>query len=594
LDAKLSSVAGKPPVGPDGRQTAIAGPLRVLAVALLAVLIGFIPYRPVLGYFFTGTDTLTLIETSRVESSKDVARILVKPLMWGSGFTERANFYRPIAALTYSLDYSLWRLNPFGYHLTNVGLHLLVITLILLVVLELTNGDLIVGLASALVFALHPILPETVPAPDHRHDIMAGVFLLLSFLLFLKSRRPLKAEKVFTALSVMSYFLALGAKEIAIVLPGIVFSYLILFSPAASAKPRFGDAVKGTAIYLLATAAYLLWRVYILGSLGGYDGADPGLREFVYTMRHIIVSFAADLLYPHDFLAIFNVLPRELVMALLLGFLALWLIICTGRSAATSAESTVSYQRKLALFSACWLVMPLGVFILSSTFNHRSMYTCAIPYSVLLGLLLVLSARRLKRLIHPGPLALVPRCGSSVTNQETPPEPSCGCAVPGRNISAQTCELRPVREEWRIVPVCLLGVGLIAGHVLCSPLVQSYEQWNDCSRMTRFLLSKLSTLACTCTIDTTIHVQNLPSYITRYEMQTPRAREVGYLNDYSIKSWLNLCRPGNRMKVVVLSRFSPEIAPDRMHLQVWSEAANAVRLCIGFPGIKGRCFPQLE
>jgi hypothetical protein len=565
LVAKLRSVARRPLVKPNGRQTATAGPLKVLAAGLLVILIGFIPYRPVLGYFFTGTDTLTLIETSRVESSEDVARILVKPLMWGSDFIERARFYRPIAALSYSLDYSLWGLNPFGYHVTNVGLHLLVLVLILLVVVELTNGDLMAGFVSALVFALHPILAETVPAPDHRHDIMAGLFLLLSFLLFLKSRRLLKAEKAFTALAVTSYFLALGAKEIAIVLPGTVFTYLILFSPAASPKTRIADAVKGTAVYLLATAAYLLWRVYVLGNLGGYAEAGPGFREFVYRMQHIIVSYAADLLYPHDVLAIFSVLPREPVMASLLGFLGLWLIICTGRSAYRSAANAVSYQRKLALFLACWLVLPLGVFILSSTFNHRSMYTCAIPYSILLGLLLVLSARSLRRPFHL-PLFRTTR----------------------------VTDFRPILKDWRLLPVGLLGVGLVAGHVLCSPLMQSYDQWNDCSRMTRILLSKLNTLARTFTIDTTIQIQNLPSFITRYEMQTPRAREVGYLNDYSIKSWLDLCYPGNRMKVVVLSRFSPEIAPDRMHLQVWSEATNAVRLCIGFPGTKGRCFPPLE
>lgn len=93
---------------PGGSRSVGASALLLPTAVLIAVAIGFIPpYRPVLGYFFTGTDTLTLIETSRIESASDVAEILGKPLMWGSDFVQRGSFYRPVAALSYGLDYAL-------------------------------------------------------------------------------------------------------------------------------------------------------------------------------------------------------------------------------------------------------------------------------------------------------------------------------------------------------------------------------------------------------------------------------------------------------------------------------------------------------
>ena len=34
-------------------------------------------------------------------------------------------FFRPLQLFSYMLDYQLWELNPFGFHLTNVLLHIL-------------------------------------------------------------------------------------------------------------------------------------------------------------------------------------------------------------------------------------------------------------------------------------------------------------------------------------------------------------------------------------------------------------------------------------------------------------------------------------
>ncbi|MDQ1274196.1 MAG: hypothetical protein QG591_2826 [Planctomycetota bacterium] len=40
--------------------------------------------------------------------------------------------YRPLVTLTYFIDYTLWHLNPLGYHLTNLLLHCLNAVFVLL------------------------------------------------------------------------------------------------------------------------------------------------------------------------------------------------------------------------------------------------------------------------------------------------------------------------------------------------------------------------------------------------------------------------------------------------------------------------------
>ena len=143
-----------------------------------------------LGYFFTAQDATTLIDTGRVRFFRDVLRILNEPLMNGTTLTKVSLFYRPVATLSYSLDYSIWGLDPFGYHLTDLILHILVALAVYLLLLRLTEGKQAVAWLGAVLFTTHPILVESVPAIPRRHDGIAALFLLLSLLLFMKHLRP--------------------------------------------------------------------------------------------------------------------------------------------------------------------------------------------------------------------------------------------------------------------------------------------------------------------------------------------------------------------------------------------------------------------
>jgi hypothetical protein len=54
-----------------------------------------------------------------------------------------------------------------------------------------------------------------------------------------------------------------------------------------------------------------------------------------------------------------------------------------------------------------------------------------------------------------------------------------------------------------------------------------------------------------------IEVYDLPDRIREYEKKIPSAKEVNYLCDYSIQSWLNLRYPDTSGTVVVRSRSWP-------------------------------------
>lgn len=134
--------------------------------------------------------------------------------------------YRPVVTFSYFIDYSLWHLNPAGFHLTNILLHAVNAVLVYLLISAVSRSSTASFLPSIL-FALHPILTEAVNGISYREDLFATTFFLGSALLFIQSaiRNPQsKIHYYFLYIpALFSYLLALCSKEMAITLPLIIF-----------------------------------------------------------------------------------------------------------------------------------------------------------------------------------------------------------------------------------------------------------------------------------------------------------------------------------------------------------------------------------
>jgi tetratricopeptide (TPR) repeat protein len=134
----------------------------------------------------------------------------------GSGETT----YRPVATASYFFDYSLWKLNPFGYRLTDIILHI-INSLLLYLLLNILFSNNKFAFLSALLFAIHPINAEVINCTAFRPNLLVFLFSMASILLNLKYRQGqnLKGRGLYLLLSLFSCLLALFSKEIAVILP---------------------------------------------------------------------------------------------------------------------------------------------------------------------------------------------------------------------------------------------------------------------------------------------------------------------------------------------------------------------------------------
>jgi hypothetical protein len=570
----------------------------LLAVAVVSVmsLLTFLAYHQIVHYFFTGMDSLTLIETGRFGSMSDVARVVTRPLMAGTDFTRVLMYYRPLTSLSYGFDYLIWGLNPLGYHAVDLGLHVVVCVLVFFVTLELSGGSRLAAWLSALLFAAHPINVEVVPVVANRQDVLASVFLMSSLVGFLMYRSAKRGGRGLLYLSFVFYVLALASKELAVLLPCLILAYAFIFARDASLSRRVIGAIKAVAGYAILTAAWFGWRAYVLGGVGGYVGGTAGVAPAARSISRDAMSYFVDLFYPLLNIASRSV-PTQVVLGVCVVFAAsvavsaLW--TASAAWAGTRSAPTVSVKRASGVkgsgrtagakgaggesgrlgradtlstasgaplggsrpvaWLAVWLVVPLLVSLWTGTLSHRNMYFPAIALCILISLIIVRSMR-----FFYGPLR-------------------------DRGSLARTAP-----AGLKAVNAFALAFALLAAVSLFgfSPVIHGCSDWQAASNAASLLLKHLDGYTPSFKDGTRLEFKDLPSRVSlnKYRGDKNRlwfyqAREMSILSLWSLNSWLKLTHPEKNLEAAVLSRAEIRYMPVKVELEISrSSDADAVRI----------------
>jgi hypothetical protein len=190
-------------------------------IPLALALVTFLVFSPALwNGFVMGDDDTNLVENQAY-------RGLTWPhIRWM--FTTMLMDWIPLTWLTFGLDYVLWGMNPAGYHLTsliifagNAPVFYFVALRILRHATAFEDGVLrLSAIAATLFFAIHPLRAESVGWASDRRDVLAGLFFLLTILMYLKASDATgKRRGWLLAGSVGMYVLAFVSKGSVMVLP---------------------------------------------------------------------------------------------------------------------------------------------------------------------------------------------------------------------------------------------------------------------------------------------------------------------------------------------------------------------------------------
>src|SRR6266480_5783158 len=152
--------------------------------------------------------------------------------MWTAAFY--MGHWIPLTWMTLGLDYLLWGMNPFGYHLTSLVLHAanaIVFYFVAFRILGLALPDpsdrgraglaLAAGFA-ALLFALHPLRVESVAWATERRDVLSGLFYLLTILVYLRACERAERGRGWYWGAIGLFACALLSKSMAVSLPVVL------------------------------------------------------------------------------------------------------------------------------------------------------------------------------------------------------------------------------------------------------------------------------------------------------------------------------------------------------------------------------------
>jgi protein O-mannosyl-transferase len=267
----------------------------------LLPLLSFLVYAPSLFHFFV-SDDFFLIEAVKSDGPLGI---------WTSA---GEMFFRPIISITVWINYHLFGLNPFGYHLTNLIFHAANSVLVGVLFFLLWNhfskkptSPLIAGLVG-LFYSLLLSHDEAVIWISGRTDIFATFFSLVSIVSFVKYLE--NYSKKYLVISLVSVFFGLLSKE-SVVLIGLLYFILLLFHFRHNLKSSFKTILILVAPFVIISIVYVLIRSMVLGTLiGGYP---IQYRSFmIWNIKFIMIS----LLPQHDWFETHNRIISSVLLIL--------------------------------------------------------------------------------------------------------------------------------------------------------------------------------------------------------------------------------------------------------------------------------------
>ena len=361
------------------------GPFQVLLALSVA---GLLAYGQTLWYPFVHDEIVSVQHNpliARFDWNEIIHGTGTAVLKEGTSSTLNA-YYRPLLELFYRIEYALFGLDPAGWHLFNIFLHIANGFLAYSLMNMFSDHKKGLAFAVSLFFLLHPVQTETVACISGVSNLLFAFFGLSSLCLYLKYLQ--KGSARFYVLSLAAFATALLAKEQAVIWPVLIFLLPTNPSPAGTFSFWHGKKKKFMCLggYLVVLTAYFAAREIFMG-----QGALPAIAfnyELLLRVSSIprtLLMYLGTIFFPRDlhyYRSVDILRPNGASMGLFLVVLVviIWMI----------CRIPQSYRRLLLLGAGWFGIILLPVLNIVPLINEYSLILTAehFLYLPLIGVLL--------------------------------------------------------------------------------------------------------------------------------------------------------------------------------------------------------------
>lgn len=314
------------------------------AVMVSLALCGFAAYINTFRAPFFVDDYYNIVNNSHVH---------MEALTWnqvrGAFLNPNYDIFRPIAYISFALNYWAGGLDVFGYHLVNVIIHILAgigVYFFVRKTFKLScSGEgseivsYMVAALTALLWLVSPVQTQAVTYIVQRMTSLTALFYVWSCFFYIEGRTSEGTKtKVLVLLSLIFFLLALGTKPIAITLPFAIIFYEVAFFPMPG-KVLSGN--RGFYLVLFISLSLIVVFLYSLMTRNylelPFSNIGFAVQERIFTEARITFYYLSILLIPlpsklalfHDFplsRGLFNP-PTTFVSLLLLTSMAVLAVL---------------------------------------------------------------------------------------------------------------------------------------------------------------------------------------------------------------------------------------------------------------------------
>ncbi|MFI5295249.1 MAG: tetratricopeptide repeat protein [Thermodesulfovibrionales bacterium] len=269
---------------------------------LILLLISFVVYFNALFGDFVYDDISQIVNNPWITNIRNIPTIFSKSV-WSFEELGTSNYYRPMMHIVYMLNYHLFGLKPWGFHLVNILFHFGASVLVFLVVRRLLTEHrdsmcsvyLSPPFIAAMLFASHPIHTEAVTWIAGLPDVAFSFFYLLSFYLYILFREGVKRGYL---LSILSFSVATLFKEPALTLPIMLIAYDYLLKKS---DETILAVIKRYMPYVAISGVYLLVRYSALRGFAPLESYSYlSTYQFIINVFPLFREYLTSMLWPFD------------------------------------------------------------------------------------------------------------------------------------------------------------------------------------------------------------------------------------------------------------------------------------------------------
>lgn len=359
----------------------------------------FLVYGNALFNGFVWDDEEAIVKNTTIQRILNIPFLFTENSFYSGGAGGLSGFYyKPLMSVAFSINFALWKDNPFGFHLFDIFIHTINGVLVFFLFKKLLSlGKNLypqtISFALALTFLLHPANTESVVYISSTQELLYTFFLLTSLLLVLRVYK--KQQLSIKTLSFLNLIILLSllSKESGVVVIPITLSFFYIFN-----RTRFA---------LMATSTFLTFFVYLIlrffvaktplfGSFTSVPIANASLIERFLTIPYELFSYFRLLFFPKDLFisqhaVVSSFLDPRFYLAAPVVIAVIVLFILLG----------FRTKSKLYIFFLLWLVFSfsilLNIYPLDMTIAERWLYGPMIGFLGSIGVLMSHSINRSKK-----------------------------------------------------------------------------------------------------------------------------------------------------------------------------------------------------